>query len=785
MKRVNNWLLLIGAVSWLGCSSSLNREERGCSFVCDSIQYKVEFMSAGCVRILSYPEGDTLVTKRLVVEADKPSYEHYQCEESEQHFTLRTEELTVIFDKDSAAFRFEETSTGRLLLKEKENKRARVFKPSVAGGENCLEVTQRFVPTQEEALYGLGQYQDGVMNYRGRSVLLLQANMDIVNPFLVSTRGYGILWDNYSSTQFEDTNEGYSFTSEVGDASDYYFVYGKNMDEVVAGYRELTGDVPMFGKWVYGFWQSKERYKSFDELKAVVSEYRKRKIPLDNIVQDWEYWGDKPNWNSLNFHPTNFGNPKQVIDALHHQDHVHFMLSVWPGFGPQTAIYQALDSVNALFDEPTWAGYKVFDAYNPAARDLFWQYLKKGLYDMGVDAWWMDATEPSFREGFTQLKQEEKTKSAGHTYLGSFHRYLNTYSLVMLKDFYKRLRAQSDEKRVFIFTRSAFASQQHYGAAVWSGDVSASWKNMHKQLAAGLNLSMSGIPYWTSDTGGFFVTERDAEYPDGLRSDDYKELYSRWFQFSAFTPIFRAHGTNVPREVWQFGEEGTPYYDNQVKYIHLRYRLLPYIYSLSYQVTAHHYTMLRGLPMDFTKDSRTYAIDNAYMFGPSLLVRPAFRPKSEEAQLITYLPEHDGGGWYDFWTGKAFEGGQEQAQPNQLEVLPLYVKAGSVIPLAEVKQYAMEHPDNELELRVYGGANASFLWYEDEGDSYRYEKGACSKVAMQWKDRERTLVISARDGKYPGMAETVKMHVKLYLPDSTAPELKECVYTGEEVIIKF
>ena len=225
--------------------------------------------------------------------------------------------------------------------------------------------------------------------------------MDIVNPFLISTNGYGVLWDNYSSTKFEDTKEGYSFTSEVGDASDYYFVYGKNMDEVVAGYRELTGDVPMFGKWVYGFWQSKERYKSFDELKAVVKEYRKRGIPLDNIVQDWEYWGDKPHWNSLTFHPANFNHPRQVIDELHQQDHVHFMLSVWPGFGPETAVYQSLDSIGALFSEPTWAGYKVFDAYNPVARDIFWQYLKKGLYDMGVDAWWMDATEPSFRDGFT------------------------------------------------------------------------------------------------------------------------------------------------------------------------------------------------------------------------------------------------------------------------------------------------------------------------------------------------------------------------------------------------
>ena len=779
MKSLKYWLLVLGILSCFGCSSSIHEDNRGCSFICDSIQYRVEFMSAGCVRILSYPEGDTLVTKRLVVDVEKPTFTDYKWEETEQAFVFCTHELLVSFDKSDEAFTFREASTGKLLLKEKDRRKARNFKRSEVGGEQCLEVTQRFIPTDEEAIYGLGQYQNGIMNYRGKSVLLLQANMDIVNPFLISTNGYGILWDNYSSTKFEDTSEGYSFIS------DYYFVYGKNMDEVVAGYRELTGDVPMFGKWVYGFWQSKERYKSFDELKAVVKEYRRRGIPLDNIVQDWEYWGDKPHWNSLTFNPVHFDNPRQVIDELHQQDNVHFMLSVWPGFGPETSVYHSLDSIGALFDEPTWAGYKVFDAYNPAARTIFWQYLKKGLYDMGVDAWWMDATEPSFRDGFTQLKQEERTKSAGKTYLGSFHRYLNTYSLEMLKDFYRRLRAESKQKRVFILTRSAFASQQHYGTAVWSGDVSASWENMHKQLIAGLNLSMSGIPYWTSDTGGFFVTERDAQYPDGLKSNDYKELYSRWFQFSAFTPIFRAHGTNVPREVWQFGEKGTSFYDNQVKYINLRYRLLPYIYSMSHQVTADHYTLLRGLAMDFTADTRTFDVDNAYMFGTSFLVRPVFHSQSEEKNVTVYLPEHEGRYWYDFWTGEAFNGGKEYVQANIPDVLPLYIKAGSILPLAEAKQYAMEYPDRELELRIYGGADASFLWYEDEGDSYRYEEGVCSQVPMEWKEEERTLIIGMRDGSYPGMPERVKMYVRLYLPDGTVLENKESVYTGEEMKIKF
>lgn len=786
MRELKNWLLMLSLLICAGCASSIHKDDNGCTFVSDSIQYRVQFMSAKSVRILSLPQGDTLSTKRLVVDTTRAGFKNYTYKETRREFSFQTQELSVTFNKADAAFTFHETSTGKILLKEKGNKKARDFKRSVVGNERCLEVTQRFTPTASEAIYGLGQYQNGVMNYRGKSVLLLQANMDIVNPFLVSTNGYGILWDNYSSSRFEDGPDGYSFTSEVGDASDYYFVYGKDMDEVVSGYRELTGSVPMFGKWTYGFWQSKERYKSFDELKAVVREYRERKIPLDGIVQDWEYWGDKSHWNSLTFHPAKFDAPKQVIEELHRQSHVHFMLSVWPGFGSETEVYHALDSVGALFDEPTWAGYKVFDAYNPTARAVFWKYLKRGLYDMGVDAWWMDATEPSFRDGFTQLKQEERTKSAGDTYIGSFHRYLNTYSLEMMKDLYRRLRTEENgQKRIFILTRSAFASQQHYGTAVWSGDVSASWECMHNQLTAGLNLSMSGIPYWTSDTGGFFVTGRDAKYPGGLDDTDYKELYARWFQFGAFTPVFRAHGTNVPREVWQFGDKGTPYYENQLKYIRLRYRLLPYIYSTSYRVTAENYTMLRGMAMDFTADARTFDIDNAYMFGESLLVRPVFHPQTEEKDVTTYLPKHKGGYWYDFWTGAALEGGTAHTQANVLDVLPLYVKAGSILPLAQVKQYAMEFPDTELELRVYGGADAAFLWYEDEGDSYRYESGVCSKVSMRWNDAERTLTVGAREGTYPGMPERIKLSVRLYRPGHTALESKGCVYTGREIEVKF
>ena len=757
-------------------SASMSRTGDVSTFVCDAIRYNVSFASAGIAHLQALPEGDTLVTKRLV--ASPSPFGGYRSCESRSEIVFRTPEIDLVFDKASSVFSFFDAATGELLLSEA----GRRLVPSEAGGEKCLEVTQSFSCSDGEGLYGLGQYQDGIMNYRGSKVLMTQSNMDIVNPVLVSTKGYGILWDNYSSTVFEDRDGKFSFRSEVGDASDYWFIRGKDMDGVVSGYRDLTGDVPMQGRWTFGFWQSRERYKSFDELESVVGEYRRRGVPLDNIVQDWEYWGDKAHWNALRFDSGNFPEPEKAIDRLHSLYNVHLMLSVWPGFGPETEVYHALDSAGVLFDEPTWAGYKVFDAYSPEARDIFWRYFKAGLYDKGVDAWWMDATEPSFRDGFTRQKQEERTKSAGNTSIGSFHRYLNTYSLVMMGDLYARLRAADNERRVFIFTRSAFASQQKYATAVWSGDVTGTWENMRRQLVAGLNLSVSGIPYWTSDTGGFYVSGRDGVYPDGLGSDEYKELYSRWFQFGAFTPVFRAHGTDIPREIWQFGEPGSVWYDNQLKYIRLRYRLLPYIYSVSYMVSSVGASMMKPLVMDFTADRNVYGNGCSYMFGPSFLVRPVSSPVSEEPEVSTYLPEDCL--WYDFNSGRVLEGGKTDVQPSRIDVLPLYVKAGSIIPMAGVKQWADEYPDSSLELRVYAGADGSFLWYDDEGDSYRYLDGECSKVLLEWRDWSRTLVIGGREGSYDGMPGTVEMDVKLWLPSGEIAE-KKVTYSGRRMEVVF
>ncbi len=759
-----------------GDKGSVERKGDVSTFASGGIRYTVSFHSESIVHIQALPEGDTLVTRRLVTDVE--TYGRYSCRETADRIVFGTSDIEAVFDKASAAFIFRDAGTGEVLLSESD----RYLVPSEAGGEDCLEVKQSFRSAGDEGLYGLGQYQNGIMDFRGSSVRLVHSNMDIANPFLVSTKGYGILWDNYSATVFDDRDGEYSFTSESGDASDYYFIYGGDMNGAVTGYRELTGKVPMFGKWAFGFWQSKERYKSFDELFSVVREYRLRRIPLDNIVQDWEYWGDKPHWNALEFNPEHFHDPEAAIDSLHSLYNVHFMLSVWPGFGPETEVFHSLDSAGALFDERTWAGYKVFDVYNPEARDIFWRYFKSGLFDKGVDAWWMDATEPSFRDGFTREKQEERTKSAGMTHIGSFHRYLNTYSLEMMKDLYPRLLSAAPDRRPFIFTRSAFASQQKYGTAVWSGDVTGTWENLRRQIAAGLNLSVSGIPYWTSDTGGFYVSGRDGIYPDGLEDGEYKELYLRWFQFSAFTPVFRVHGTDIPREVWQFGEPGSVYYDSQVEYIRLRYRLLPYIYSVSRMVSEDGYSMMRPLVMDFTSDRNVRRVADSYMFGPSFLVRPVLEPVSENPEVSVYLPGT--GLWYDYHTGRICHGGSTDVRPSVLRELPLYVKAGSIIPLAEVKQWSSEYPDTSLEVRVYAGADASFLWYDDEGDSWRFEDGAFSKVELSWDDSRRTFTAGERLGRYDGMPETVSLKVKVWLPSGEVMT-QDMEYAGRKEVLRF
>lgn len=773
---------LIAAIFFAGSCRGPERSGNAFGFEDRGMACEVEFRSERAVRILVRPDTASLMTRRLVV---VPSSERVavQCRRDDGGYVFRTSRLEVRYDRTSGRFSFYDPKQGRLLLEEE----ARSFAPDTVGGEACYGIAQRFRTSEEESLYGLGQYQTGGVDRKRDTVLLLQANKEIVDPYLVSTRGYGLLWDNYSASEFRDGGDRFEFVSEVGDAVDYWFVRGDDPADCVRGYRELTGAASLPPKWVFGFWQSKERYKSFDELESVVREYRRRGIPLDVIVQDWEYWGDRTHWNSLCWDSVRFADPVGRIARLHGEYGVRLMLSVWPGFGPATAVYRDLERAEALFDERTWAGYKVFDAFDPAARDIFWAHFSWGLLASGVDGWWMDATEPSFREGFTQRRQEARTKSAGRTAWGAFHRYLNAYSLVWMGDLYARLRTAQPDRRPFLFTRSAFAGQQRYGTAVWSGDVVASWPNFRRQLAAGVGLSAAGFPWWTVDAGGFFVSTNGGAYPRGLSDPDYRNLYARWFQFAALLPIFRAHGTDVPREVWQLGDEGSVDYVNQLKYIELRYSLMPFIYSAARAVAADGASMIEALGMAFPEDRAVARADDAYMLGGALLVRPVFEPMpagAERQRVETLLPRHAGAWWYDFFTGEAYRGGERVARVCDLTEMPLYVRGGSIVPLGEVKRSTMERPDERLEIRIYTGADARFALYDDAGDGFGYAAGEYALVRMEWDEAVATLRVARREGAYEGMARTQRLTLRLFRPGEPPVE-RTAEYAGEPLNIHF
>jgi alpha-D-xyloside xylohydrolase len=753
------------------------------------------------VRVLYAPGAQPPTHNSLIAKADwlpiRPRIERHGAS-----ISIQTKALRVAIDAETGRIEFCDTQ-GRTILREAPD--GRRAEPHQVLDETVLRIRQTFRLTDDEGLYGLGQYQTGLMNFRGHDVLVTQANREAVNPFLISTKGYGILWDNYSHTDFHDGSDGMYLQSEAADALDYYFLAGDTLDDVIAGYREVTGQAPLFGRWAYGYWQCKERYKSFDELKEAVDGYRRRGLPLDNIVQDWRYWGERDQWNSMEFDPQTYPDPERHIRELHERN-VHLMISIWPVFGPKTKIHQEMDSRGFLYPV-VYAGLggRTYDPYNPAARKLYWDYVNRGLFDKGVDAWWIDATEPEVTSGITQAEMEKNILDCQRTALGPMAKFLNAFSLMSTKGCYEGQREVTSDKRVFILTRSSFAGQQKYAAVTWSGDISANWDVFRVQIPAGLNFCMAGIPYWTTDIGAFFINrERGAVFPEGVQDPAYCEFYTRWFQYGAWCPVFRSHGTGTPREVWRFGEQGSPMYDSQAKFLRLRYRLLPYIYSLAWKVTNDGYTMMRGLPLDFADDRNVYDLDGEYMFGPAFLVRPIthamyFQPKAPTtapttsaattqaaiattkptsapttAPAVVALPTNvdtsvsvtlpKGVSWYDFWTGRRHEGGQKIQTLAPIDIMPLYVRAGSIVPLGPPIQYAVEKPAEPLELRIYPGADGRFVLYEDENDNYNYERGGHAEIAFQWDDAAGKLTIGARQGSFPGMLTQRTFHVVLVRP---------------------
>ena len=613
---------------------AIQRIRNGVRLTNGDLNVRVQFYSEGTIRVVKWPAGGTSEKASLsVTQKDVPDLS-VRFEESAAAITLSSGQIKLQLSKSDGAIRYL-ASDNRTVLEERGKA---IFTPAQVEHEKAaFSVQQNFTLTPDEGVYGLGQHQSGYMNYRGRTVKLVQSNTDAVTPSLISTAGYGIFWDNYSKTVFADHRDTTSFWSEVADNVDYYFLYGPAMDQVIAGYRQLTGQAPMYGKWAYGYWQSKEHYATRDELLSVAQEYRKRRIPIDNLIQDWNYWGGNDMWSGMVFDESKYPRPKEMIDLLHQQN-FHLMISIWGGLGPASAIGKDMERRGYLYSPVGWGGFRFCDAFNPAANDLYWQYANKGLFSKGIDGWWMDSTEPDIVTALTKDAQEYEMKRVENNHLGSFARYLNPYSLLITEAVYQNQRKETDQKRVYILTRSTFAGQQRAAATTWSGDIGASWEVYKKQIAAGINHSMAGIPYWTFDIGAFSLGCQGGVFSNGGKDPAYQELYARMFQFGAFAPIFRSHGSETPREIWEFGE----YIDTLVKFDNLRYRLLPYIYSLGWQVTHDGYSIMRGLPMDFPRDRKTYSIGDQFLFGPAIMVSPVteymYHRPPEETILIT--PEH-------------------------------------------------------------------------------------------------------------------------------------------------
>ena len=794
-------------------AQNYQKTSSGIKTTVNAVDIEVQFFAPAVARVIKSPEGVAYEKQSLSVIA-KPEKVNFKADMQDNKIVLNTSELSVSVDTGTGIVSYF-SKDGKSLLAEKSGMQFIDFDDA---GTKTYQVYQPFILDREEAIYGLGQLQNGKMIQRNMTKNLIQGNVEDVSPFFQSTKGYGVFWDNYSPTLFTDNEVETSFRSEVGDCVDYYFMYGKNADGVIAQVRSLTGQAPMFPLWTYGYWQSKERYKSQKEVVDVVRKYRELGIPLDGIIQDWQYWGHNYLWNAMDFQNPTFNNPQKMIEDVHAMN-AHMAISIWSSFGPMTKPYRELDKKGMLFNFTTWpqsgleswppnmeypSGVRVYDAYNPEARDIYWKYLNDGIFKLGMDAWWMDSTEPDHLD----WKPEDMDTK---TYLGSFRKVRNAYPLMTVGGVYDHQRAVTSDKRVFILTRSGFLGQQRYGVNVWSGDVASTWESFRNQIPAGLNFSLCGMPHWNSDIGGFFAGHYNKSWNDDSASKNplYQELYVRWLQFGTFNPMMRSHGTDVYREIYKFGKKGEPVYDAIEKMIGLRYSLLPYIYSTSWEVSNRQSSFMRALMMDFVDDRKVWDINDEYMFGKSLLVAPIahaqYTPEAvvkvseeegwnrdgakktktdvavdfmETKSTNIYLPA--GTLWYDFWTNEKHEGGKEITKETTLDVIPLYVKAGSIIPVGPQVQYATEKPWDHLELKVYAGANGNFILYEDEFDNYNYEKGAYTEIPISWNNASRKLTIGARKGAYEGMLKNRKFTVTLQ--DGTQ---KNVDYNGKAISVRF
>lgn len=759
--KISSILVAAAFLSTLPVEAQTFRQtKQGITGTTQGMDIEIQFVSPEIVRVVKAPEGRSFTKKSLSV-VKSPESMSVTTEKKGETVSLKSNAVRVDFNVETGRISFFDKQ-GKALFTEKDY--GAQFTPFNDAGNQTFSVRQAFLLDKDEAIYGLGQQQVDDLNQRNHKHFMRQRALYASVPIIQSTKGYGMFWDNYSPTTYTDNPQEMSFDSEVGECMDYYFMYGGNADGVIAQIRDLTGQAPMYPLWTFGFWQSRERYKSQQETMEVVDKYRELGIPLDGIIQDWQYWGPNSNWNSMNFDNPEFPDPQKMIDHVKKKN-AKIMISIWASFGPDTNPYKDLEKVNALFNFKTWpadGGVKVYDAYNEKARDIYWKHLNKGLFSKGIDAWWTDSTEPD------HLDVQERDFDIP-TAMGTYRSVVNAFPLMSNKGVYEHQRAVTSDKRVYLLTRCAFAGQQRYAANTWSGDVMCNWETFRKQIPTGLNFSLSGIPYWNTDIGGFF----NWPYHGGAENKAYHELYTRWFQYGTFLPMQRSHGSGVKKEIYNLGKKGDWVYDSEEKYINLRYALLPYLYSTGWQVTDNAGSFLRALFMDFNEDKKVHTISNQYMFGKAFLVTPVTRnmyvfsdkeqwkdPYEDFSKTGTqdvYLPK--GTKWFDFWTGEVLNGGQMVTKEVPIDIIPLYVRAGSIVPFGPKVQYSTEKKWNNLEIRIYPGADGEFVLYEDENDNYNYEKGVYSTIKFTWDDANRTLNIADREGTFPGMLKSRKFNI--------------------------
>jgi len=781
-----------------------HKDSNGVTFATTAGTMRIEVCGDRVVHVVASPTSE-IPNAKVPVVTQPCTAEKLQVQSAKNVVKILTDAIAVTVDLATGALSFLSKDGEPLLAEPKDGGKA--FDVPSAFEMKTWQIQQSFSAPSDEALYGLGQHQEGIFNVRGLPIRLHQANTNISIPFLLSSKGYGILWNNPSLTDFNPADQsiaidptsgkgkfstgakgvygfllssdnrnqlvvevngqhvidlhnmwlptsasGYveleankeyevsakggpggvqlavrppqdttTFRSEVGQAIDYYFFYGPELNRVIADYRQLTGEAPLFPKWAYGYLQCRERYHSQQEILDTAAEFRKRKIPVDALIQDWQYWG-KYGWSAMKFDEQYYPQAKEMMDQLHSED-LHMLISIWSRFGEDTDVYRRMKAQGLLIPGEVWT-----DFFNPAAQTTFWSELNKGIFQVGMDGWWMDASEPEF----DVLKGRQ-------TFLGSGESVRNAYPLYVTKAIYEGQRATTDRKRVVILTRSAFAGQQRNAASSWSGDITGDWITLQRQIPAGLSFSMSGMPYWTTDIGGFFRPK------DQYTSDAYHEVLIRWFQYGAFCPLFRVHGYVSNAELWNYG----PKVENILtQYDELRYRLMPYIYSAAWGVTSKGETLMRALPLEFSSDPGARAVSDQFMFGPSLLISPVTTERATQRTL--YLPA--GSDWVDFWTGKRAKGGQSIMAEAPLDRIPIYVKSGSIVAFGPRAESASAKPD-PIDLRIYAGADGDFTLYEDEGDTYDYEHGSYSVIPIHWDEKAKTLSIGNRRGSFPGMLE--------------------------------